>query len=151
MLLLAILTGYPSQATEILRALLEEEHHETWREFVATYKASILAWVESAAPENTAEAPAPQGQGRGRTAVLRQRREATPPAELEQALDLVARLERLEGHFADRRCTDFQPWAARVARFSFQSGRVLLGQRSCPAPVGGWRLPAIQASRSSSR
>jgi hypothetical protein len=130
LLLLAILTGYPSQATEILRALLDEEHHETWREFIATYKASIVAQVESAARERAPTIAAPKGPGRGTATASEPRREAPPPAELERALELVARLERLEGHFGIRFCTDFQPWAARVARFSFQSGRVLLQQHS---------------------
>ncbi len=38
LLLLAILTGYPDQATEILRDLLEKEHKETWWEFVDSFQ-----------------------------------------------------------------------------------------------------------------
>ncbi len=41
-ILLAILTGYPAEATEILQNLIEKEHPETWGEFVETVKKEIL-------------------------------------------------------------------------------------------------------------
>ncbi len=45
LLLLGILTGYPDQATEILRELLENEHKETWWEFVDSFQgARKKAW-----------------------------------------------------------------------------------------------------------
>jgi hypothetical protein len=139
LLLLAILTGYPTQATEILRALLEEEHHEMWRDFIAAYKTSIVAQVEAATRERAVKTAATKGSGDGTAAVSEPRREApaAPPAELERALELIARLERLEGHFGVRYCGDFKPWAARVARFSFQSGRVLLQRSSWRTAAGG--------------
>ena len=38
LLLLAILSGYPNEATEILQALVKQEHDETWWEFVRGFE-----------------------------------------------------------------------------------------------------------------
>ncbi len=41
LMLLAILTGYPAEATEILRALIEEEHTESWGVLLRAFKARV--------------------------------------------------------------------------------------------------------------
>jgi len=50
LLLLAILTGYPDQAAEILRRLIECEHNETWWQFI-DLRADGRRRVGRAAPE----------------------------------------------------------------------------------------------------
>lgn len=89
LLLLAILTGYPTEAAEILRSLIEREHNETWWEFVESFGTDGGSW-----------------------------------AELQQKLRSLCHLIR-----DDEGCDTFRQYAPWVARYSFQSGRVLLAQR----------------------
>jgi|CZKJ01.1.fsa_nt_gi hypothetical protein len=44
MLLLAILTGFPNEATELLRVLLDEQPRDSWWEFVSSLKIRVLGW-----------------------------------------------------------------------------------------------------------
>jgi hypothetical protein len=86
LLLLAILTGYPGEASEILRQLIERVHNETWWEFIDTLNASGGNWEE-----------------------------------------LRVKLQSLRPLVADTEgCDLFRRYASSVARYSFQSGRVLL-------------------------
>jgi hypothetical protein len=86
LLLLAILTGYPGEASEILRQLIERVHNETWWEFIDSLNAAGGNWAE-----------------------LR--------VKLRSLRSLVADIEG---------CDVFRRYAASVARYSFQSGRVLI-------------------------
>ncbi|HEX8179488.1 MAG TPA: P-loop NTPase fold protein [Pyrinomonadaceae bacterium] len=102
LLLLAILTGYPAEATYILRALLAEPHPETWWQF-------IDAFEQKAKDLSAADA-----------------------AELERWRQLLHKLrqpEVREAFPAEQTCSAFVAWADDVARYSFQSGRVLLTQK----------------------
>jgi KAP family P-loop domain/TIR domain len=86
LLLLAILTGYPGEAAEILRQLIERVHNETWWEFIDTLNATDGNWSE-----------------------------------------LRVKLQSLRSLVADTDgCDVFRHYASWVARYSFQSGRVLL-------------------------
>jgi len=86
LLLLAILTGYPGEAAEILRQLIERVHNETWWEFIDTLNATDGNWPE-----------------------------------------LRVKLQSLRSLVADTDgCDVFRHYASWVARYSFQSGRVLL-------------------------
>ncbi|HEX8920896.1 MAG TPA: P-loop NTPase fold protein, partial [Pyrinomonadaceae bacterium] len=65
LLLLAILVGYPDQATEILRDLLEKKHTETWWEFINSFKER--AEKREATPDRNdgvvdEDGPAPKGR-----------------------------------------------------------------------------------------
>ncbi len=86
LLLLAILTGYPGEASEILRQLIERLHNETWWEFIDSLNAVGGNWPE-----------------------------------------LRVKLRSLRSLIADTEgCDVFRRYAPTVARYSFQSGRVLL-------------------------
>jgi hypothetical protein len=89
LLLLAILTGYPDQAAEILRRLIEREHNETWWEFIDSVQMAGDGWTE-----------------------------------------LRLKLHSLRAFIGDAEgCDIFRQYSPRVARYSFQSGRVLLAQQ----------------------
>jgi F0F1-type ATP synthase membrane subunit b/b' len=99
LMLLAILTGYPDQATEILRSLLEQPHPETWWQFIETFKGRAL----NAAMNDAANLETKTWQ------------------------ELLEKLAKVRSLFKeDQSCDDFIEWAPKVARYSFQSGRVLI-------------------------
>ena len=86
--LLAILTGYPAEAAEILRPLIEREHNETWWEFIESFQSTAGDWPELRFKLQSLHALIPETEG----------------------------------------CDVFRFYAPDVARYSFQSGRVLLAQ-----------------------
>jgi hypothetical protein len=107
LMLLAILTGYPTEATEILEALLKEQPKEkNWGQFLASLREKVRherpLTTRSISPE-------------------------IPP--LSRWEELLVKIERMKNNLNDRPCEGFVKWAPRVARYSFQSGRVLLRQR----------------------
>lgn len=104
LLLLAILTGYPSEATDILRDLVEQEHEETWWKFI---KDSIAQRILTGGSGNVAG--------------------SVRESETLRWLQLQHHLESLESLIPNNHsCIDFVAWARVVARYSFQSGRILL-------------------------
>jgi hypothetical protein len=99
MFLLAILTGYPSQATDLMRDLVEEAPTGPWWD-----------WLERALDAQTAE-------------------EAAASAQHVRARELRARLKTLRERFEAAKlepptCDVFCFWTPYVARFSFQAGRL---------------------------
>jgi hypothetical protein len=101
LLLLAILTGYPAEATDILRDLLEEEKPETWWQYIDGLEAR---W----------KSPLKSSSGSG--SINGQRRR-----------DLMDNLRSLRGEIPEAQsCDQFVKWASKVARYSFESGRVLM-------------------------
>ncbi len=128
MLLLAVLTGYPDQATEIFRELIEKKPGGTWSEFRAKYEARILS--ERAEP-NGSEA------GRGGNSAKGEQKDPGKVVASEAAtatrkadwIELFKKLNGLEGRMGGRPMDEFLVWAPRVARYSFQSGRVLYYQQ----------------------
>jgi len=125
-LLLAILTGYPSQATEILRVLIEEEPSGDWWGFVSSFKARMLDGSASQSKKKLKPASkssmttAPDAAG-----------ETPDESRTDRAswLELFERLDKVKNLVSDRPCKQFVEWAPRVARYSFQSGRVLYYQK----------------------
>jgi hypothetical protein len=111
LLLLAILTGYPAEATKILGELKEREDSELWWEFIRSFEK--LAKKEDSPNENDATV-SEVSEG-----------EAERWRELLEYLDEIHRLLIPENPV----CEDFKLWAREVARYSFQSGRMLLAQR----------------------
>lgn len=118
LLLLAILIGYPTEATEMLRELLEREHTETWQEFIDSFKKRMenkeRMEKQNISPERTTQDRVSQA-------------EADSWQKLKENLESdTVRLLVPE----DQSCADFVECAPHVARYSFQSGRVLIAQRS---------------------
>ena len=103
LLLLGMLTGYPAEATEILGALIREEHTEPWWTFIDNLKVSKAS---------TSRNPVANG------GLQAQRWEG-----------LFSKLDSIRPNLEDQPCASFSKWAPQIARYSFQSGRVLLGTR----------------------
>ena len=124
LLLLAILTGYPAEATEILRDLLEEQPKGSWWSFIDTYKQrGEIPPAENNHPseQSVSEAEAENGHASEQSVLV---------AQAERWRQLLATLTELRGLIPARQsCADFVEWAPQVARYSFHSGRVLLNQR----------------------
>jgi hypothetical protein len=129
-ILLAILTGYPAEATEILQNLIEKEHPETWGEFVETLKERVrLEDVDVRSPKTT-KAPnltKQQTRGNGPTAP-RQAADAVVLRD-QRWTELFDKLDRIGNNLKDMPCASFCNWGTQIARYSFQSGRVMLYQR----------------------
>ena len=131
MLLLAILTAYPDQATEIFRELIEEEPTGEWSEFCAAYEARMLAEGSEASDSRPGTS-----QKIGKTRNPEQKAAVGKDGSLEAGgendktewTELFARLEDIEESVGGRPMGEFLEWAPRVARYSFQSGRVLYYQ-----------------------
>ena len=120
LLLLAALTGYPRETAEILRILVEDEPGGTWWNFV-------LPYAEQAAKATKEEDP------------LRS-------ASWEQ---LTAKLQQVQS--ADERdlsCDDMRVRAREVARYSFESSRILfLEAEDTKAQAAKTRSPKPRAAK----
>jgi hypothetical protein len=135
LLLLAILTGYPAEATQILRTLVEEEHTESWGEMLRALKSRLGATSEEKARDVQRVSNARTGRLDVKSA------EPVgiagfPTLQAQHWVELFDKLAKVEHNLDDRSCQGFAKWAPRVARYSFQSGRVLLQRRSAkPKPL----------------
>jgi KAP family P-loop domain/Clp amino terminal domain, pathogenicity island component len=154
LLLLAILTGYPDQAAEILRELVVNKHTETWWQFIDSFKQRAEtpqvtpAGKDAVNGKRTANAVAKKGRNATKTAsefrglaarenldreersdgrVPNAQREAEAWAQLLKTLESVRHIIE-----PTQSCDDFVEWAPKVARYSFQSGRVLLTRGASP-------------------
>jgi hypothetical protein len=105
LLLLAILTGYPAEATEILRAILEGRATTTFW--------ALIDELEKA-PPSTEDAE----RWRELFGSLRVLRSLVPE---------------------DQQCAELVEYARQVARYSFQSGRILLTQVKAASLAAGAR------------
>ena len=170
LLLLAILTGYPDQATEILRELLEKKHPETWWEFIDSFKRRAekrqVARDGKAAAENedrpltdeavakkTTASKAVAAKARATKRNGNNGNPETPDDAVGSALSdadsesweqLLEKLKNLRPRIeSSQSCADFVEWAPKVARYSFQSGRVLL-TRSASSPEAEESINAEQ-------
>jgi hypothetical protein len=124
LVLLAMLTGYPSEATEILEALLKREHSGNWGEFIQSAKdrihnqnQKVIAVATSKRSEQTAHRKGSESP------------QSYPLPVVQRWDELFANLATVGGDLAGRSCEGFVAWAPRVARYSFQSGRILLNRR----------------------
>jgi KAP family P-loop domain/HEAT repeats/Clp amino terminal domain, pathogenicity island component len=108
LLLLAILTGYPAEATDILRDLLEKERPETWWQYINELERT---WDKEHNDRKREGKPST-----GSESVSDRRRR-----------DLMAKLRLLRGEIPETQsCDQFVKWASKVAKYSFESGRVLM-------------------------
>ena len=124
LLLLAILTGYPAEATDILRDLLETERSETWWQFIDSQED---AWNKAEQENKIAR----QNKAAKQQAD-RQNEDSEPlpgPGTLSarRRKELMAKLRLLRREIPETQsCDHFVKWASRVAKYSFESGRVLM-------------------------
>src|SRR5262249_10933677 len=105
-----ILTGYPAEATEILRAILEGCLPGP----VPRPTTTFWALVEEFEKQNKATAGIPaKGE--------------TNADDRERWRELIVRLRRVRALVPeDQKCAELVEYARQVARYSFQSGRILL-------------------------
>jgi hypothetical protein len=120
LLLLALLTGYPAEATEILRSLLDGECTGTWWEHIDSLKEKYLAQTDAAMHVSVSAVNTQMGHW---------------PDLMEMLHGDIRRLIP-----ADRSCEDFVEWAPEVARYSFQSGWTLLAARTARTPAESVQL-----------
>jgi hypothetical protein len=112
-LLLAIQTGYPNQAVEIIRDLIEQTPRNSWWSFVDGYHAKYRNRPIKR-PKVSAVNPTKLPE------------ELTAsPLESDRWMEFLEHVNLLRSDLPDRSCTGFAKWAPRVARYSFQSARVL--------------------------
>ena len=105
LLLLAMLTGYPGEATEIFCNLLEQDHSETWWDFIDSFKSRAVA--SNSSSNSTTE-------------------DHVSEAEVEHWQQLLKSLAELRYLIKEKQsCADFVEWVPRVARYSYQSRSVL--------------------------
>jgi hypothetical protein len=117
LLLLAIVTGYPTEAAEMLRGLLKQEESRMWWNFVDEIEEELSA---------TSEGPGTTEPKLNKDNLP----EKLSAAEAENVRQLFNNLREVRELIPDTQsCADFIYWAPRVARYSFQSGRVLLTRR----------------------
>jgi hypothetical protein len=128
-LLLAILTGYPTQATEILRLLTEEELTGSWWDFVSSLKTRLLDGSASVASKELKEATHSSEATSSSADAAEGKSLAESRTDRASWVELFERLDKVKALVNDRPCGQFAKWAPRVARYSFQSGRVLYYQR----------------------
>jgi hypothetical protein len=107
LVLLGILMGYPQEATDILAAIIDGRTADNGQPVPSTFKDLLHA---IAANRATGDATASQ-PGTPRPA----------SSELSKKLDRIGKVMS-----EDYSCEELRPLAATVARFSFQSGRILL-------------------------
>ena len=119
--LLAILIGYPKEATETLRGLLELKE-ELRRERLQNHRERReVEWWEFL---QKFDPDASDHNGTGPDA-------DSPQAEsVERWRELITKLKGTGVIHQHQSCDDFIEWAEEVARYSFQSGRVLLERQS---------------------
>ncbi len=111
-LLLAIQTGYPEQAMQIIHDLTKQAPHKVWWEFVQEYENRAVG-TRGTAPGTGYE----PGSNQAKSGV-------TQRIEAERWRELLDRLSVLRKDVLVRAsCDDFVKWAFRVARYSFQSAR----------------------------
>lgn len=122
-ILLAILTGYPAQASDLLGSLIDEPHTERWGVFIQEFKSRVIP-EDPGLPAQSKVNEALQS----RSAKTAAAQELVAP-DAQRWLELCAKLDRLENNLYSDSCATFSKWAPRVARYSFQSGRVFLRKR----------------------
>lgn len=123
LVLLAILTGHPSQGTELLRDLLDGQATDTsWWEFMETYRS----------------------RGKPKSSLGASQAEAERWRHFFEKIDEVRNDVRETGSCRDfdESCDGFVKWAGQVSRFSFQSARVVLQRTSEDPPTNEPVTPA---------
>ena len=126
LLLLAMVTAFPAEATAIIRGLLEGQGSasppDDWWTFVADFRAAIEGAVQMEKPVRrqkgtpTKQARQPEASG------LEDRDEDGA----DRWDPFFEKLGRVRPETEDFSCSEMAHWAPLVARYSFASGRLLL-------------------------
>jgi hypothetical protein len=135
LLLLAMVTGYPAETTTVIHELLERtkqpEPPEKWWALVDAVREEIRRPAEARAEPEANKATKP---GKGRTPKQPKAHESSsneegPPSDDEARWEeLFDKLKLLRTDLGeDFTCEDMSKWAPDVARYSFSSGRLLVG------------------------
>src|SRR5262249_9500152 len=140
-----ILTAFPAEATEIFRALIEKQRSdeevdkksgfETWEQFMQSFEVQRQVEPPSSKKAPTSKGPNSRDQKSQDNARVRQLPDFPRPraqrwTELFAVLERIKKDHRKKGvELYDRPYTQFSKWAKRIARYSFQSGRVLADER----------------------
>jgi GH25 family lysozyme M1 (1,4-beta-N-acetylmuramidase) len=124
LILLALLTGFPSEATVILRELLERPKVSgQWLPFVTKLQDPVAL---------TTRATADRAKSRPAEYVAKAQQTAAKTGEAERWADLQSKLARIDASSGPMEAERFQPWASRAARYGFESSRVLATNESAP-------------------
>jgi len=136
LLLLAVLTGYPAEATEILRALLDDDRTGGWLEFVAGIDAPTRLLQRGLAGKK--RGPADEFRPKDRLPEADQ-------VDAERWSVLLRKLARIERRTGRLDVELFRDWARPVARYGFESSRILLGERPGEEPAPAQQPAAVVA------
>jgi hypothetical protein len=124
LLLFAVLTGYPSEATTILRELMiGPKKSALWLSFVSALKEPTeltTLRTRRRPPNSSREYMAKEGLS------------AEKINEAERWATLQTKLARIDRVTGPMPAIAFAPWAPRVARYGFESSRVLISDDSAP-------------------
>jgi hypothetical protein len=120
MLLLGILTSHPHQAAEMFQKLIEDKPNGSWASFWESYRTEILAehQKKDERQEKAAKTGSVEADGQSDRLEWDNLFEKIEKKENDQSESLNVRI-------GERSIEEFVNWAPRVARYSFQSGRVL--------------------------
>ena len=113
--LLAVLTGYPSEATDVLLALIDGEPTGDWQTFVrdlARPRALLVMDPAPSGPGTWSYRPQPEIRGADRL-------------EAERWVELLERLDRVTERVGRLEVETLAPHARAVARYGFESSRIL--------------------------
>jgi phospholipase C len=112
-LLLALQTGYPEQAMEIIGDLIDQNPNGSWGTFLKEYR---RRGTSAKASPDRVDIKAPK----------RPTSQAAPRLPAASWQEFFQQLDRITpDFFASRSCNEFVKWGPRVARYSFQTARVL--------------------------
>jgi hypothetical protein len=134
MLLLAIQTGYPAEAAEMIHQLVTQKPQKKWWGFIDSFK--VQAATQPAPTPNgsqgaTSSATAPTGSQAATSCAAPNGSQTPGRVQNGETSGWNELLEKLSGLRQtvrdDRSCADFVKWAPEVARYSFQAGHVVRG------------------------
>jgi len=142
LLMLAIITGFPQEGTVILRELVERQPEGTWWKFVDDLAREYIDAAAKQEDASTLDRRGGEGDRRrknrnGKPADgaspmkddSERRQRAQRWEDLQRRLGEVRALIEKEGAPKDPACSQFTKWSTVVARYSFESGRVLTAAR----------------------
>jgi hypothetical protein len=137
LLLLALQTGYPDEATQILQRLVREKPDGTWWEFVDSFPSRPRSPSASVNGNGHASAEALEGDAHDSLESIGAGEQPADMAGEDRWPELLTKLDAMRSLIPERQsCTPFSEWAYEVARYSFQSGRILLAREEEGVEVG---------------
>jgi KAP family P-loop domain len=152
LILLAILTGYPAEATDILRAILDERPKKPWLEFIRDVCERSQQEIREAVRRAESKASADKANGAGDQVEAGgngEQPELTKPDPREERwTQLVEKLERIGKRSVELDSALFWRWVLPVARYGFESSRILANQPPDESDPAGSTASAVGGSSS---